>query len=73
MKKTEKVLLDLLKSLLFNRAIDILIFDDITPKDWRQVHTLAERQGISAIVFDAIDKQLKKGVKISLPFEFKLD
>ena len=52
--KADSVVLALLRSALFDSSLDIESLESLTPDDWQNVFRQSVRQGVSAIVLDAI-------------------
>lgn len=71
MSKNENSLLCLLKIAFQGIESDLCAFESLTLEDWIQVRSLAERQGVSVIAFEAIDILSKSGIKLNMHRKYK--
>ncbi len=52
----ENLFFDLLRSAVWQKEIDLTLFDNVTEQDWTEIIGLSIRQGVHALVFESVQK-----------------
>ena len=60
MNKSSTAIFQILSFIVSGNQVDWSFFKNITPSDWEQLYLLSKRQGVTAIIFDAIKDIPKK-------------
>lgn len=56
LKRSEEMLLVLLRTALHQREVEVSSFKEATPEDWLQCFRLAVRQGVSALAWEGVER-----------------
>ena len=73
LEKNDIRLLSLLGLALLNRKWDNNQNGNISETDWNQIRSIAERQGVSAIVFESLEELEANGLNLSLSMDSFMD
>ena len=56
LKRSEEMLLALLRAALHQREVEVAYFQQVTDEDWVQCYRLAVRQGVSALAWEGVER-----------------
>ena len=56
LKRSEEMLLALLRAVLHQQEVEVTCFQQATPEDWLQCFRLAVRQGVFALAWEGIER-----------------
>ena len=69
LKRSEEMLLALLRAALHQREVEIGYFQQVTADDWVRCYRLAVRQGVSALAWEGIERL---PLEVAPPLDVKL-
>ncbi|MBQ5844373.1 MAG: nucleotidyltransferase family protein [Alistipes sp.] len=75
-KHTEERLFALLRSALFDKEINISLFEDITNEDWLEIYNTALDQGVLAFTYDAIKQvpsTMHPDIELKIQWAYNVD
>lgn len=73
MKKIELILLHTLKLSLDYAGVETFLLTSLSNQEWKDVRSLADKQGVTALAFEAIDTLYKEGKMLSVPQNIVLE